>query len=78
MSYSKSKEVHLAWDRRCHWCDGTLFKGEAVMCHEGAEGGWHWREWLHIDCHDAMGRMDFNDQENWYPGSYIRGTTEQR
>jgi hypothetical protein len=78
MPYVKVKEVHAAWDHRCDWCDGTIFKGEAVMCTESAAGNWHGRSWRHLDCHSAASRIHPDDWETCFPGSFIRGTTEPK
>lgn len=56
-----SQEALAAWDHRCDWCDGTIFKGEAVMCIESAAGGWHGRSWRHLDCHSASSKIHPDD-----------------
>lgn len=78
MAYSKTKEVLVAWDRRCGWCGEHILKGRAAMCIEGADGGDHYREWMHHECHSAWTEADPDDVAMCSPGTFKRGTTEQK
>jgi hypothetical protein len=61
---------------RCEWCDEVLPVGSTVHYRCYVIDGEFRTGWMHLECWDAMGSMDYRDlEEGWQPGDFKRGTT---
>lgn len=73
----KNKTVVAKKIHTCEWCDETIHPDAIVKYRVYVFDGQFCHGWMHMDCHDAMSSVDWEDGDFWSPGDFKRGSTEQ-
>jgi len=73
----KSKTVVARTTHQCEWCGEAIHPGVMSKYRAYVFDGQFNHGWMHMDCHDAMASIDWEDGDCWSPGEFKRGSTEQ-
>jgi len=70
----KGRKVHI-----CSWCGEDILIGEKQSVRSGVFDGEFQSNREHLECLEAMNKVDWNDWDNSYtPHDQKRGTSEQK
>ena len=67
---------HARKAHRCHWCGGTIKRGERYVSISQVDGGEIYTLRLHTECNAAMGRELCFLDEIYLTGDFPRGLTD--
>jgi len=71
----KSKIIVAKKPHQCEWCGETIHPGVMAQYRAYVYDGEFNHGWMHMDCHDAIGSIDWEDGDTWSPGDFKRGST---
>lgn len=62
----------------CDWCGEPIGVGERCQYARGKNEGVFYESWMHPECSNAFAAFVGAGFEEWTPGSFKRGTAEER
>ena len=75
----RTKEVITRKPHQCEWCGEQIAKGEKAQARGYVNDGDMVSSHQHPECYQAMQGVDnWELEEGWFPGDYMRGSDEPR
>jgi hypothetical protein len=74
----KEKRVCKKKIARCVWCGELIFPGQIAIERAYTMGNEFNHDYLHTECMEAMHTMDWNGEDEFTPGEFLRGSCDPR